>query len=382
MVCPAFAQWEPEVQLSHSGKATIPNTWSMSASFGGIVHVVWSDTRNKNAQIYYRRSQDNGINWKNEKCMTNTSGNAENAVVSVAGVMNPVTHIVWDDDQDGNKEIYYKRSSDWGITWSQNIRLTNAPDSSVNPAIHGCVCCGSDVRIVWVDKRNGNADVFYKYSADNGITWSDDIQITNNQLSQLNPTLTFCRDQTLVAWTDFRNGQAEIWGRRSTDCGKTWEKEIRLSNQAECFAAFPTIAHVDSSYYLFWVASVDSSKESCFDIFYKRTKDLGVTWEPDIRLTNYEMLDSFPYPSCTALGPQTHVSWVHPENGIYYKRSTDHGATWENDTCLVSPAETEFFNPSIAVPSKYVHMVWFNKHEGKTDIFYKHNPTGNPILSE
>ncbi len=105
---PLFAQWEPTTRLTHCGSALLANTWSISASFGGIVHVVWFDLRSENSQIHYTRSQDHGITWEDEICLTNTTGKAENPGVSIAGVMNPVTHIVWDDDQDGNKEIYYK----------------------------------------------------------------------------------------------------------------------------------------------------------------------------------------------------------------------------------------------------------------------------------
>ncbi len=384
IAAPLFAQWEPTTRLTHCSSALLANTWSISASFGGIVHVVWYDTRSENTQIYYKRSQDYGITWADEICLTNTTGKAENPGVSIAGVMNPVTHIVWDDDRDGNKEIYYKRSTDWGVTWSEDIRLTNAPDSSVQSTIHGCVCCGADVRIVWVDKRNGNTDIYYKYSADNGITWSEDIQVTDNQSSQLNPSLAFCRSLVQVVWTDFRTGRAEIWGRRSTDCGITWQLENCLSDQTLYWAAFPTIAHVDSSLHLAWLAQADSTKDPHFDIFYKRTTDLGATWQPDIRLTNsnYDMADSFPYPSCAALRSVVHLVWVHPHDGIYYKRSTDNGITWEKDSCLVPLPGLDVWNPSLAIAGKYVHLVWYDNHHGTPDIYYKRNPTGNPIPFE
>ncbi len=374
-----MAQWRPAVRLTQSGCAAVAKTWSVSASYGGIVHVVWRDTRSGRSQVYYKRSQNHGISWEAERQLTKTSGNAENATVSIAGVMNPVTHVIWDDDRDKNREIYYKRSTDWGVTWSKDIRLTSAPDSSFQAAMHGCVCCGADVRIVWVDKRNGNADIYYKYSTDNGIEWSEDIQITDNKATQMNPSLAFCRELVQIVWTDIRNGRGEIWGRRSTDCGVSWSDEICISHQTMPWAAFPTIAHVDSSYHLFWAGRTDTSANSRFDIFYNRTTDLGLTWEPNIPLTHYESTDSSLYPSCIALGSTVHLTWVQPNNGIYYKRSTDNGSTWEKDTCLIFLPEIEVWNPSVAISGKCVHIVWHDNHQGSSEIYYKRDPTGQPV---
>ena len=33
-------------------------------------------------------------------------------------------HVVWHDYRDGNSEIYYKRSIDGGVSWSADMQLT------------------------------------------------------------------------------------------------------------------------------------------------------------------------------------------------------------------------------------------------------------------
>lgn len=341
-----------------------------------MVHVVWCDTRYINPQVYYIRSTSGGEEWQDEIQLCTTESNAENPGVSIAGVMNPVVHVVWDDDRDENKEIYYKRSSDWGVTWSDDIRLTDTPDASVRPNLHGCVCCGTDVRIAWVEEQNSEADIFYKYSDDNGLTWSDNIPITDDDHMQDDPNLTFCRADVQVVWTDFRNGKAEVWGRHSTDCGATWSAELCLSDPKLPWAGFPMIAHFDSTYYIVWLAQVDSSVTPHHDIFYRRTQDLGITWESVVRLTAERMV-YWPLLSCAAMGKNFHITWVQLDKGVFYKRSLDQGETWERDTCLVTGVKAE--NPALAVAGERVHIVWYEKKQEGTDVYYMRNPTGNPV---
>jgi len=42
----------------------------------------------------------------------------------------------------------------------------------------------------------------------------------------------------------------------------------------------------------------------------------------------------------------------------------------------------DVWNPSLAIAGKYVHLVWNNNHQGNSNIYYKRNPTGNPIPFE
>ena len=44
-------------------------------------------------------------------------------------------HLVWRDHRDGNDEVYYKRSTDWGTTWEADVRLTKHPSYSRLPAL-------------------------------------------------------------------------------------------------------------------------------------------------------------------------------------------------------------------------------------------------------
>ena len=91
------------------------------------------------------------------------------------------------DDRDGNFEIYYKRSSDGGLSWSADARLTNDTAISQFPSIS---LSGAVVNVIWLDSRDGNTEIYYKRSADEGATWGPDTRLTNNSAGSIFSSLS------------------------------------------------------------------------------------------------------------------------------------------------------------------------------------------------
>ena len=64
--------------------------------------------------------------WQPEVRLTNNSSESlisSNNAWCVAS-SGPVVHVVWYDYRDGNSEIYYKRLIDGGVSWSADMQLT------------------------------------------------------------------------------------------------------------------------------------------------------------------------------------------------------------------------------------------------------------------
>jgi hypothetical protein len=70
--------------------------------------------------------------WTASQRITWTSGYSESPVIAVDPSGN--LHVVWKDSTPGNDEIYYKKSTDGGASWSTSQRLTWSPGSSYGPA--------------------------------------------------------------------------------------------------------------------------------------------------------------------------------------------------------------------------------------------------------
>jgi hypothetical protein len=370
----AFGQWQPDRRLTNDGANSITspnNAWCVAAA-GDNVHVVWTDHRDGSEQIYYKRSTDGGANWpSSDTRLTNNAATSNIPSVAAAG---DAVHVVWYDDRNGtsNLEIYYKRSTDGGASWpGGDTRLTNAAGFSVNPSV---AAAGAVVHVVWRDDRDGNNEIYYKRSTDGGTTWGGDFRFTNDTAASQYPSVAVAGDTVHVVWDDRRAGNYEIYHKRSTDGGATWGSDNRLTNDAAT-SSYSSVAAAGDAVHVVW----SDLRDGHWEVYYKHSTDGGTTWSADLRLTNDAAAST--YPSVAAAGPVVHVVWWDGRDGneeIYDKRSTDGGAAWGSDTRLTNDLASSRWS-SVAVAGPAVHVVWSDTRDGNYEIYYKCNPTGNQV---
>ncbi len=367
-----FAQWEPDIRLTNAiGNSKTSYQWCIATN-ENIVHVVWYDNRDNSindnkTEIYYKRSTNGGINWGADTRLTyNNSSIYPSVAVSDSSV-----HAVWSDFRDGNNEIYYKLSTDGGINWGADTRLTNSIDSSVSPSV---AASRSFVHVVWNDNRDGNREIYYKRSPNGGLNWEEDVRLTNNVSLSWEPSIAVYGSFVHVAWHDNRNGNWEIYYKQSSDGGVSWGADTRLTeNTAASYT--PSIAVSGLFVHIVW----EDLRNSNTEIYYKCSTDGGITWGADTRLTNN---NSYSYtPSIAVSGTFVHAVWFDfRENNweIFYKRSSNNGMNWGADTRLTNDGAISQ-NSSIAASGDIVHVIWNDKRNGNYEIYYKRNPTGNTV---
>jgi len=108
-------------------------------------------------------------------------------------------------------EIYYLRSTDGGVTWDSPTRLTESPGPSARPSI---AMAGNDLHVVWFDGRDGNAEIYYKHSPNRGATWGPDVRLTFAPADSMHPSVAASGKTAHVVWFDRRDGDAEIYYKR------------------------------------------------------------------------------------------------------------------------------------------------------------------------
>jgi hypothetical protein len=367
----ANGQWQPDVRLTNdygTSYTSNNNAWCIASS-GSVLHVVWEEYRNGNGgEIYYKRSTDAGVSWGTDTRLTNDTSKSWAPSVAVSG---SVVHVVWQDLRGGNMEIFYKRSTDAGVSWGTDTRLTNDTSLSEIPSV---TVSGSNVHVVWEDYRDGNGgEIYYKRSTDAGITWGTNIRLTNNASASWYPSIAVSGSVVHVVWQEYRDGNNEIYYKRSTDSGVSWGTDTRLTNNT-AGSYNPSVAVSGSIVQVVWY---DNRDGMYYKIFNKRSTDSGVSWGIDTRLT-FSTGDS-ESPSVAVSGSVVHIVWQDYRDGnmeIYYKRSTDAGLTWEADTRLTANFHYSE-SPSVAVSGTVVQVVWADQRDGNSEIYYKRNPTGN-----
>ncbi len=377
-----FAQWQPDVRLTNDpafSYISSNNAWCIASS-GNSVHVVWYDNRDGNPEIYYKRSTDGGISWSADTRLTNNAADSYYPSVAVSAQAPALAvHVVWVDERDGNSEIYYKRSADGGLSWGADTRLTNNTATSFHPSV---TVSGSVVHVVWNDNRNGKPEIYYKRSTDGGINWGADTRLTNNFANSLCPSVAVSAQAPALAvyvtFVDERNGNSQIYYKRSTDGGISWGADTRLTNN-NFNSGISSVAVSGQAPALAVHVVWYDLRDGNWEIYYKRSTDAGINWGTDTRLTNNTAVSWAP--SVALSGSAVHVVWYDNRDGneeIYYKRSTDGGISWSADTRLTNNAADSYY-PSVAVSGSAVHIVWRDNRDGNVEIYYKRDPTGNPI---
>ena len=365
-----FSQWESDTRLTNNNNNSFPayNNAKTIGSNGAVLHTVWADERDGNAEVYYKRSQNSGAGWEADVRLTNSAGSSYFPAIHVSGNMVLVS---WSDNRDGNFEIYIKKSEDGGNTWGADVRLTSNTSASDYPSIDAE---GNTVIIVWQDLRDTDYEIYFKRSTDGGNSWGADQRLSNNTAFSQYPSVTISGSRVNIAWEDNRDGNREIYNSYSNDGGLTWSGENRLTNNSSSSTSVSVTSEGD-----FVDLTWSDQRDGNWEIYYKYSVNGGASFSTDQRLTN--SAGNSWYPSIVSYDSFIHICWQDARDGnneIYYKISTDGGTTWSADSRLTNNAGASGF-PSINISGSALHIVWNDNRDGNTEIYYKKNPNGNPI---
>ena len=251
--------WTALQRLTWNADASIFPT--ITADQGTNVVIMWEELPLGIYQIFSKYSTDNGVTWSVKKRLTWNSGDSKSPHITADS--NNKFHVVWYDDYQGNKEIYYRQSSNGGATWSTIHRLTWKSGASINPWI--AADQGNGLHVVWEDEE----EIYYKSSTDSGVSWSAPSRLTYNSGASYYPSVAVdSLGMVWVVWQDNTKGNFEIYLKRSTDNGGTWSGLKRL-----CWTAQPStnpsiVTDSSNDVHVIWADITPGN----YEIFYKNRK--------------------------------------------------------------------------------------------------------------
>ena len=196
------------------------------------IYVVWEDERNGNEDIYYNWSADGGANFQtgDSRVSQDVPGVALDPSICCDGAN---VYIAWEDTRNGGlRDIYFDYSRDRGASWLLNdLRIdSDAVGSGFSNDVKLC-CSGSNVYAIWQDQRDspGTAfidDIWFNVSNDGGITWRKDVRLNTNApgtSESVAHKLCCSGDNVFATWVDFRTGATDIHMNWSTDAGHSFQ---------------------------------------------------------------------------------------------------------------------------------------------------------------
>lgn len=233
-------------------------------------------------------------------------------------------HLVWlqaaNDDPLGGlpplpNPLMSAYSDDGGATFSEPVQLSDADrPRAVAPAI----AVGTDGRahVAYFDLQDdfrdyqglegpaweGTWSVVVTTSADGGRSWGPGVEVDDGLVppgrviliyTMAPPSLVAGDDGSLVAaWSDARNGDADVFTSRSADQGATWSPPLRVNDDpprpepADQYLPRLSVApggRVDLVYF-------DRRNDPANvrnDVYYSWSDDGGQAWAPSLRLTEH-----------------------------------------------------------------------------------------------
>lgn len=304
----------------------------------------WAQGATRNG-VFIRRSLDGGQTWEHDAVSVISHESTPGipfedkpwVVADTSGPHAGNLYIGWTQFTLAASDLLFSRSTDGGKTWSQPIKLNSVSglprdDNGALEGFHGVVGPDGTLYTIW-DDRDG---IMMAVSHDGGQTFSKDHRIIpagpgyfgitgvsrSNGFPQIgldprNGSRGKHGGNLYVAWSDYSNGDVDVFVSSSADEGKTWSAQVRVNSDP---------IHNGRDQFFQWMA-VDPQSGAVNLVFYDRRTDnvqttvtlarstdggktfQNYTWDPDAFAAEGDFLGD--YLAIAAFGNKVYGAWAH-----------------------------------------------------------------------
>jgi hypothetical protein len=221
--------WLPAITLGPGWQ------WPQVLVQRNLVHVFAEVLRPYAAEVYYARSTDGGQTWASMWAMS-SDDDLNSVKPCLTGIDTLAVYAVWMDQKyspySWTGDIFIRRSLDGGVTWAPEESLTvehRAWDSDA-------IAQGDTLHLVSEDDRvdpGRNFELFYRMSTDRGLSWDSEIRLTYAPMHSRSPSLGFGSKYLHLVWAD---------GRLDTTYNWSWvyhKRKVLFPSGVEVFPSCP-----------------------------------------------------------------------------------------------------------------------------------------------
>lgn len=267
--------------------------------------ITWNENRNGNSDIYYQRFDSNrnpqGINEK----VNDDTGKANQYNPEIAIDKSGNFIIVWEDYRNNQySDVYFQIYDKTGTIQGLNTKV-NDEIGSVNQLKPQIVIFKTgDFLIIWQDYRNGNSDIYYQLYNRYGVAQGVNVKVNNDigSSDQVAPKIAMeDNGNFVIVWQDYRYGikNPDIIGQRYFADGSPNGGNYRIvadgPNHGE---TFPSVAVNGDKIVFTWM---DNRRSKGWDIY---AKVVGWDWDgvtsiaenESTKSKDFELIGNYPNP--------------------------------------------------------------------------------------
>ena len=235
--------FETPIHITTNNASILPNI----ATYNNYVYIFYVYATNyPMADYYFVRSTNNGdvfdspIQINDAAC---TGGIEFEGLTSLALDSSGNIYLAWVDGRraNGNGDIYFAKSTDNGQNFSTNIMVNDINQSGADsiqyiPSI--AIGSSNDIYVTFTDKRLGddwsNNRVYISKSSDGGSTFSTETLLAgHNETCKSHDIIINSNDEINVALNTFANSHWGIWLFVSDDGGNNFSAPVALSDSLD-----------------------------------------------------------------------------------------------------------------------------------------------------
>ena len=364
-------EFEDIVNLTNNSEDSV---YGQVSSSNNNTYVVWQESVpgniDRNYEIFFKKSSDDGNSFGERIQLSDNIGFSEHP--QMASENNNV-YVVWADDTNVNKQIYFKKSNNGGNSFGEQMLLSDSNSNAFNQEISSF---GDNVYVVWLEKvPYGPYRIMLASSNDGANTFHKPITLSENAVAQTFPKISSFDGHVYVVWNveDQPNTRSGVYFISSTDNGMTFGNISKL-NMAEKDFGEPQIASSGNQIYVIWGGS-DTNKLS--SISFIKSDDNGRTFS-DLRKINETEHGRLNEPSNVEIiadqKDRVFIAWQDridssDKDEIFFASSTDRGETFNGVTNLSNNAGISEC-PSIIAVEDTVFATWEDLTPGNHEVFF------------
>lgn len=198
------------------------------------VSVVWGDSSDGHRRVVFVHSPDQAVTFTQPVDISRSPGDAFNPEIAIDST--DAINVTWEDTRSSTSAIMFARSTDHGRTFSEPVRVSTGSGAAAEA--HLAIDGSGRIYIVWSEDNQGDSQAFFSRSTDNGRAFSAPINVSNNRRGLIHkPFLAAQGDIVYVAYQNgsiFFEGEitpgSQVYLVKSGDAGLSFADPMQISS--------------------------------------------------------------------------------------------------------------------------------------------------------